>query len=67
MTNCTRNWGKAQLRDHCAGCWAAIFTCLVMKPDMLIMPQPEFCQDAAFVAATLDTRLVALRAAADGD
>jgi hypothetical protein len=38
-------------------CWAAIFSHLMYKPSEPLLPRPEFCQDAAFIAATLDIRL----------
>jgi hypothetical protein len=41
----------------CKGCWAAIFQHLIEHPTDPILPRPEFCQDAAFIAYTLDSRL----------
>jgi hypothetical protein len=41
----------------CKGCWASIFDRLVNAPTDPILPRPEFCQDAAFIAFMLDQRL----------
>ena len=54
MSDCGRSWDKGQ---GCDGCWTAIFQHLITEPTAKILPRPEFCQDAAFVAYTLDSRL----------
>lgn len=57
MSDCGRPWGMDVIDGTCKGCWAAIFQHLITKPTEKILPRPEFCQDAAFIAYTLDSRL----------
>lgn len=58
MTDCPRDWREG---DGCAGCWAHIFHRLTVAPSAPILPRPEFCQDAAFVAYVLDYRLATIQ------
>jgi hypothetical protein len=46
----------------CKGCWAAILHQLITEPAGPILPRPDFCQDAAFIAYTLDSRLASKEA-----
>lgn len=59
MSDCGRDWGKQQ---GCDGCWTAIFEHLIAKPAEPILPRPEFCQDAAYVAYILDSRMASREA-----
>lgn len=53
MADCKRDWSEG---EGCAGCWASIATHLMLTPNDRILPKPNFCQDAAFVAFVLDGR-----------
>ena len=57
MSDCGREWDKD---DTCNGCWAVIFQ-KTMQGENPILPQPDFCQDAAWVAWVLDERYRLLR------
>jgi hypothetical protein len=46
----------------CRGCWFAIFHHLILEPAGKILPRPDFCQDAAFIAYALDSRLASKEA-----
>jgi hypothetical protein len=54
VSDCSREWAAG---DGCAGCWSRIFGHLVSVSPGSILPQPEFCQDAAYIAFVLDERL----------
>ena len=62
MTSCHRPWGMDVIDATCKGCWADILQHLIMNPDEKILPRPNFCQDAAFIAFTLDSRLASKEA-----
>jgi hypothetical protein len=57
MSDCGRPWGMDVVHGTCKGCWFAILHHLIMDPTGKILPKPEFCQDAAFIAFILDSRL----------
>jgi len=51
---CQSSWAKT---EFCNGCWNTIFSHLLIEPNKVILPQPDFCQDAAYIAFVLDERL----------
>lgn len=51
MADCKRDWSEG---EGCAGCWAEIVLHLILHPGDPILPKPNFCQDAGFVAFKID-------------
>ena len=50
------NWNTPE--GDCYGCWGSILHHLMTFPGEPILPRPDYCQDAAFVAYVLDQRLI---------